>query len=365
MAGRRGARSGRGWDAAPPRTRRSSSSRGSDFSAPFGASGSSSSEDDTVPGGDTAPGNGTVPGDPDSGQRGTGRRGAGRADPTGSGRTGAGGFGSAEDFLAGGPRQPGGGGRGGSFGRSGGASRAGGAGAGEFGSVEDFLAAGPGLPGDPEQGAFSVTDMPGRGDRGSRGGRREEKPPPKPRDEAEVAREICLRQLATRPRTRAELATALTKREISAEVIESVLARYDEVGMIDDAAFAREWVATRHQGRGLSRRALADELRRKGVDAETAGAALDDLDPETEEATAHALAVRKVRVSRGEPDAVFRRVVGMLARKGYPAGTAIRAVKAAMEAQAAEAEADGYAELVDRIDPDALADAARSDSDPI
>ncbi|WP_306839479.1 regulatory protein RecX [Catenuloplanes nepalensis] len=190
---------------------------------------------------------------------------------------------------------------------------------------------------------------------------------PAPRDEAELAREICLRQLATRPRTRAELATALTKREISAEVIESVLARYDEVGMIDDAAFAREWVTTRHRGRGLSRRALADELRRKGVDSETAGAALDELDPETEESTAFALAERKVRTARGEPDAVFRRVVGMLARKGYPAGLAIRAVKAAMEAQAAEAEelAGGYAELVDQIDPDALADAARGDSDPV
>ncbi|MFI2276702.1 MULTISPECIES: regulatory protein RecX [Catenuloplanes] len=194
-----------------------------------------------------------------------------------------------------------------------------------------------------------------------------EKPAPKPRDEAEVAREICLRQLATRPRTRAELAAALTKREISAEVIESVLARYDEVGMINDAAFAREWVTTRHRGRGLAKRALADELRRRGVDSETAGAALDELDPETEEATAFALAERKVRTARGEPDAVFRRVVGMLARKGYPAGLAIRAVKAAMEAQAAEAEEldDGYAELVDQIDPDALADAARGDSDPI
>ncbi|MDR7273446.1 regulatory protein RecX [Catenuloplanes atrovinosus] len=194
-----------------------------------------------------------------------------------------------------------------------------------------------------------------------------EKPAPKPRDEAEVAREICLRQLATRPRTRAELAAALTKREISAEVIDSVLARYDEVGMIDDAAFAREWVTTRHRGRGLARRALADELRRRGVDAETAGAALDELDPETEEETAFALAARKVRVARGEPDAVFRRVVGMLARKGYPAGLAIRAVKAAMEAQAAETDNldDGYAELVDQIDPDAMADAARGDTDPL
>jgi regulatory protein len=314
----------------------------------FGASGSSGAEPEVVPEAEVEDGagrlnrSGTDSGSADSGRaesRRAGRKRAGeRTDPAGSG----GGFGSAEGFLAG---------SGGGFGSAGRSP----AGAGNrFGAAERFPAGSGGGFGAAEGLPGGLTEP-------------EAKPAPKPRDEAEVAREICLRQLSTRPRTRAELATALTKREISAEVIESVLARYDEVGMIDDAAFAREWVATRHRGRGLARRALADELRRRGVDKETAGAALDELDPETEEATAHALAERKVRVSRGEPDAVFRRVVGMLARKGYPAGLAIRAVKAAMEAQAAEAEEldDGYAEAVDQIDPDALADAVRGDSDPL
>jgi regulatory protein len=178
-----------------------------------------------------------------------------------------------------------------------------------------------------------------------------ERPPPPPRDESEVAREICLRQLAVRPRTRVELAKALTKKEISAEVIAEVLDRYDEVGIIDDAAFARAWVASRHHGRGLARRALANELRQHGVDADTAGAALDDIDPETEAETARALVDRKLRVATGTPEAVFRRLVGMLARKGYPPGTAIRAVKDALAAQSAEA-----AEFADQLDADALAE---------
>ncbi|WP_117666567.1 regulatory protein RecX [Micromonospora sp. MW-13] len=173
-----------------------------------------------------------------------------------------------------------------------------------------------------------------------------------PRDEAEVAREICLRQLALRPRTRAELATALAKRGISEEVSAGVLDRYDEVGIIDDAAFARAWVSSRHAGRGLARRALANELRRRGVDGEVATEALGELDEETEAETARALVERKLRTARGEPDAVFRRLVGMLARKGYPPGVAIRAVKDALAAQSAEA-----AEFADRIDADALADA--------
>ncbi|NBE82045.1 regulatory protein RecX [Micromonospora rubida] len=173
-----------------------------------------------------------------------------------------------------------------------------------------------------------------------------------PRDEAEVAREICLRQLALRPRTRAELAAALAKRGISEEVSAGVLDRYDEVGIIDDAAFARAWVSSRHTGRGLARRALANELRRRGVDGEVASEALGELDEETEAETARVLVERKLRTARGEPDAVFRRLVGMLARKGYPPGVAIRAVKDALAAQSAEA-----AEFADRIDADALADA--------
>ncbi|MFI5888710.1 regulatory protein RecX [Actinoplanes sp. NPDC051513] len=191
----------------------------------------------------------------------------------------------------------------------------------------------------------------GRGGRG-RWGRGEQEGNARPEQtEAERAREICLRQLALRPRTRAELAKVLARKEISEEVIAEVLDRYDEVGIIDDAAFARAWVSSRHHGRGLARRALANELRQRGVDAEVAGEALDTLDDEDEAATARALVDRKLRTARGTPEAVFRRLVGMLARKGYPAGVAIRAVKDALAARDA-----GAAEFADQIDPDAVAD---------
>jgi regulatory protein len=179
--------------------------------------------------------------------------------------------------------------------------------------------------------------------------------PQKPeQSEAERAREICLRQLAVRPRTRSELAKLLARKEISEEVIAEVLDRYDEVGIIDDAAFARAWVSSRHHGRGLARRALANELRQRGVDSEVANEALDTLDDDEEAATARALVDRKLRSTNGTPEAVFRRLVGMLARKGYPPGVAIRAVKDALAARDAEA-----AEFADQIDPDALADESR------
>ncbi|MFI2650438.1 regulatory protein RecX [Micromonospora fulviviridis] len=210
----------------------------------------------------------------------------------------------------------------------------------------------------PRTGDATTPPRPRRGRRGRAEEPDAEATPAPPRDEAELAREICLRQLAVRPRTRAELAGALAKRGISEEVADQVLDRYDEVGIVDDAAFARAWVSSRHTGRGLARRALANELRQRGVDGEVAGEALDEIDEETEAETARALVERKLRSARGEPDAVFRRLVGMLARKGYPAGVAIRAVKDALAAQSAEA-----AEFAEHIDADALAD-AENDLDP-
>jgi regulatory protein len=152
-----------------------------------------------------------------------------------------------------------------------------------------------------------------------------------PADPESAARAICLRLLALQPRTRAELAAALAAREVPAEAAEAVLSRFDEVGLIDDTAFADAWVETRHRGRGLGRRALAQELRRKGVEEEIVQGALTQLDGESEEATARALIARRLPASRGLPTPTrVRRLVGMLARKGYPPGLAVRLVREAL-----------------------------------
>jgi len=182
-----------------------------------------------------------------------------------------------------------------------------------------------------------------------------------PRDPAEVAREICLQQLAVRPRTRAELASAMRRRGVAPEVAAEVLGRYAEVGIIDDAAFAKAWVTSRHHGRGLARRVLATELRRKGVEPVAVGEALEELDDDTETTTARALVDRRLRAERGlreRPDVTFRRLVGMLARKGYPAGIAIRVVKEALAAR------EETAEFADLLDTDALTtDALAAEAD--
>src|SRR5262249_9089452 len=129
------------------------------------------------------------------------------------------------------------------------------------------------------------------------------------------------------------------------------------VGIIDDTAFARAWVTSRHHGRGLAGRALAGELRRKGVDAEAVGTALADLDPETEEATARAMVERKLRGDRGgPPEARLRRLVGMLARKGYSPGLAVKVVREVLTARQAEDESEDEREQDVDLDLDLAAE---------
>ena len=152
-------------------------------------------------------------------------------------------------------------------------------------------------------------------------------------DPQSVARQILLDKLTGQPRTRAELAAVLAEREIPDEVADEVLDRFTDVGLIDDAAFANAWVESRHRGRGLGKRALAQELRRRGVDDQLARDALDELDPEQEEETARELVRRKLRSMRSlDRQVAMRRLLGMLARKGYPGGLAMSVVKKELDA---------------------------------
>ncbi|MFE2219516.1 recombination regulator RecX [Streptomyces canus] len=160
-----------------------------------------------------------------------------------------------------------------------------------------------------------------------------------PADPVERARAICLRLLTGTPRTRKQLADALRKREIPDDAAEEVLSRFEEVGLINDSAFADAWVESRHHGRGLARRALAQELRTKGVDPTLVDAAVSQLDSEQEEATARELVDRKLRATRGlDRDKRLRRLAGMLARKGYPEGMALRVVRQALQEEGEETE---------------------------
>jgi regulatory protein len=194
---------------------------------------------------------------------------------------------------------------------------------------------GPGLAGDG-------------GPAGSFSSHKSDSTPPGPEDQAALARQVCLQLLTLAPRTRVQLASALKKRGVPDDVAGEVLGRFTDVGLIDDAAFARAWVESRHHGRGLSARALSAELRRRGVDDDEIRAAVDELGPDAEAQTAKLLVAKKVAATRGLPyEARTRRLAGVLARKGYPPGLAFRVVREALEA-------DGVAEGPDGPDLDGL-----------
>jgi regulatory protein len=161
-------------------------------------------------------------------------------------------------------------------------------------------------------------------------------------DPESVARAICLRALTGAPKTRQQLAELLVRRGVPDDAAETVLDRLTEVGLIDDAAYARAWVTSRQTGRGLARRALQSELRAKGIDPEVAAEAVDLVDDEDERAAARRLVERKLPAMRRLDRATAaRRLMGMLARKGYSGGLAAAVVREALD----DAEASvGYDE---------------------
>ncbi|GAA4706659.1 hypothetical protein GCM10023215_53990 [Pseudonocardia yuanmonensis] len=170
-----------------------------------------------------------------------------------------------------------------------------------------------------------------------------------PEEQEAAAKEICLRLLTDRARSKHELATALRKKGVAGEISEKVLERFDEVGLIDDQAFADAWVRSRHRARGLGRRAIAQELRRKGVAKEVADTALTEVDDAAEEQRARELVDRRLRgVTVSGPEdrqKAGRRLLGMLARKGYPPPIAYRVVRTALAEHGADEDELGPADL--------------------
>jgi regulatory protein len=174
-------------------------------------------------------------------------------------------------------------------------------------------------------------------------------------DPESVARGICLRALTGAPKTRSQLADLLATRGVPEDSAETVLDRFTEVGLIDDAAFARAWVSSRQSGRGLARRALSAELRAKGVDPEVAAEAVEAVDDDDERASARRLVDRKVGAMRRLDRATAtRRLMGMLARKGYSGGLAAAVVREALDGADADDLEDSGVPGFDDLDEDSL-----------
>lgn len=140
---------------------------------------------------------------------------------------------------------------------------------------------------------------------------------------------MCLRLLTARARTRAELAGQMAKRGYPDGVAQEVLARLEAVGLVDDEDFAEQWVRSRQAVAGKGKRALAAELRTKGVDDDVIASALADIDAGAERGRAEQLVERRLRrevLDDGDDAKVMRRLIGMLARRGYSQSMAVAVV---------------------------------------
>lgn len=269
-----------------------------------------------------------------SGRRASGRQGSSRSSPWGSREAG------------GGQRKP-------RSGRRGGSARA---------SFDDPFGPVVGASADASDTSASTAEGPpsddAAADAGRSGGRRsaqrstrrgerrrgdtpesadgvpDESPEPDRSEEewASEGRAILLRQLTLGPRSRHQLGRKLAERDVPPRVAAALLDRFEEVQLIDDAEFARMWVRTRTAMKALSRSSIRRELADKGIDPDLAEDALLQISDEDEHDQAHEVVRRKLRRSadlsdRGIRDKELRRLVGVLARKGYSPGTAFTIVK--------------------------------------
>lgn len=177
-----------------------------------------------------------------------------------------------------------------------------------------------------------------RNETGGRNGPTEPVDPDEPMaDPTSVARSIGLNLLEAAPKTRAQLAEAIRKRGVPDDAANEVLDRFEEVGLLDDAAFANAWVTSRQSGRGLAPRALSNELRQRGIAEPLIAEAVGGVDRDDVETAARDLVTRRARSTAGMPNAVrMRRLVAMLNRKGYSGELAVRVVREVLAVDADE-----------------------------
>jgi regulatory protein len=151
-------------------------------------------------------------------------------------------------------------------------------------------------------------------------------------DPVAAAREIALRRLSVRARSRKELAQDLKSRDVPADAAAEVLDRFSEVGLVNDAAFAQEWVESRGRRSGAAR--LRQELRLKGVAEEDIADALGGRDDQADLTNARELATRKAAMMKSLDRAVRqRRLTALLARRGYSSAVIRRVIGEVLQAE--------------------------------
>lgn len=157
------------------------------------------------------------------------------------------------------------------------------------------------------------------------------------------AKTIVYNQLAYSAKTRGQLRKKLQAEGFDAELIEPLLDKFEAAKLIDDAEYAQTFVAQKSRTKKLSRAALRRELAERGVHGEEAENALAQRTDEQEREDAAELVRKKLRPGmdlsdRAEKDRMTRRLLGMLARRGYPSSVSMSVIREELAAYGAEDE---------------------------
>ncbi|MEX1255168.1 MAG: regulatory protein RecX [Dehalococcoidia bacterium] len=139
------------------------------------------------------------------------------------------------------------------------------------------------------------------------------------------ALQAALRLVARGPRSERELRDRLRRRGFAQPAVDAAAGRLQELGYLDDAAFARFWTETRQAGRPSSQRFVVSELRRKGIAPETAQEATAEI---SDEEAAYDAASRRLRSFQGLEYQRFRERLGaFLTRRGFGYDVARRTIE--------------------------------------
>lgn len=142
------------------------------------------------------------------------------------------------------------------------------------------------------------------------------------------AMSIALYALAPRAKSRDELFKQLLKRGVDADNAIAVLDSLELQGLLNDLEFAKLWSESRQRAKKLSKRVIAGELRTKGVSQDIINEVIAEIDDESEYNQAFLLAERKYKsIAHLDPEVVYRRISGLLARKGYGHGICARIMR--------------------------------------
>ncbi|MCL2735523.1 MAG: recombination regulator RecX [Propionibacteriaceae bacterium] len=164
------------------------------------------------------------------------------------------------------------------------------------------------------------------------------------------ARQIALRRLTVRARSSWELRQDLVRNRVVDDVADQIVARFLEVGLLDDADFAREWVVQRRGSKSLSRARLSRELAQKGIPPQIIDQALEEAgDSETEVALEWAR--RRARSMAGKDrQTLIRRLSAQVERRGFSPAVVRHVVLQVVDEMATSTDCeamDGIGSIVD------------------